>query len=91
MREIDLMYDRKYTPSADVIEKLIQSHKDAEKYEKKIYKCPICGARGLEFYSNEKPILDVKCWKCKYEGPINLAYFRRRRKQFFFKKIIKTR
>lgn len=32
--------------------------------------------RLIELYSSERPIVQVKCKKCKFEQPINTAYFR---------------
>jgi hypothetical protein len=38
--------------------------------------CPICGFVIDRVYTDIAGHKEAKCQKCKYEGPINLAYFR---------------
>ena len=57
-----IQYDARFgTPSDEVLRKLELSRMEVESMEKRNLNCPICGFR----------ILGV------FEGPINLAYFRR--------------
>ena len=77
-----IYYDDRYEASPEVINKLLRSREDAENIDKKIINCPICGCRIIELYAKDKPLLDVKCRKCKFTGPLNTAYFRRQRKRY---------
>ena len=57
-----IQYDARFgTPSDEVLRKLELSRMEVESMEK----------RNLNGHA------EVKCRKCKFEGPINLAYFRR--------------
>ena len=47
----------------------------------KTLNCPVCGFRILGAAAGRSGIIEVKCHKCKFEGPVNLAYFRTRRKR----------
>lgn len=72
-----ISYDPRYTPSEEVLEKLELSRQEAEELDKKELTCPICNFRIAGVYSDKAGHLEVKCRKCKFEGIINLAYFRR--------------
>jgi len=74
-------YNERYKVAPEVQEKLLKSRRDTERCEKKVLYCPICGGRIIGFYTNERPILDVKCRKCKFTGPVNTMYFRRVKKK----------
>ena len=78
--QVVIFDDQKYSVSDEIKEKLIKSKIDAAKTDKKTIRCPICGIRLIELYSSERPIVQVKCKKCKFEQPINTAYFRRGRR-----------
>lgn len=80
MNERKIMFDScRFSVSQDIKEKLLKSQLDAEKATKKTVYCPVCGARLLEIYSDDKPIVQVKCRKCKLEQPINILYFQAKR------------
>lgn len=64
-------------PSDEVMQKLLLSRQEVEGLEKKDLKCPICGFRIIGVYADRSGHAEVKCNKCKFEGPLNLAYFRR--------------
>ena len=78
-----IYYDEKYDASPEVLQKLLQSREDAKNVDKKVIYCPICGGRIIEVYNKDKPILDVKCRKCKFMGPLNTAYFRRFKNRYW--------
>ena len=81
-----IYYDERSEASPEVIDKLLRSREDAKDVNKKVITCPICGCRIIELYAKDKPLLDVKCRKCKFTGPLNTAYFRRqRRRNMYFK------
>ena len=78
-----IIYDEgRYTITPEVKEKLLKSQQDAENAVKKIIYCPICGARLIELYSDDRPIIQTKCRKCKLEQPINTVYFRRAKSRY---------
>lgn len=82
-----IQYDARFgTPSDEVLRKLELSRMEVESMEKRNLNCPICGFRILGVYADRNGHAEVKCRKCKFEGPINLAYFRRqhRHHRLFF-------
>lgn len=73
-----IKYDSRFgTPSDEVLRKLELSLMEVESMEKRNLNCPICGFRIIGVYADRTGHAEVKCRKCKFEGPINLAYFRR--------------
>ena len=73
----EIQYDHRYgTLTPEVEAKLILSQQEAANAPKRFLTCPICGYRITEIYRNDKPLIQVKCRKCKFEGAINVAYFR---------------
>ena len=75
-----ITYDPRYNPSKEVLERIALSRQEVEGLEKRDLKCPICGFRIEGVYSDRTGHAEVKCRKCKFEGPLNLAYFRRQRR-----------
>ena len=75
-----IIYDPRYNPSKEVLERIALSRQEVEGLEKRDLKCPICGFRIEGVYSDRTGHAEVKCRKCKFEGPLNLAYFRRQRR-----------
>ena len=74
----EITYDHRYgTLTPEIEEKLLMSRRDAENAVKHFLCCPVCGYRINEVYRDDKPLIQVKCRKCKFEGPLNMAYFRR--------------
>ena len=67
-------------PSEEVLRKIELSMQEAEKMEKRDLNCPICGFRIQGLYADRTGHAEVKCRKCKFEGPLNLAYFRRQKR-----------
>ena len=47
------------------------------KSDSRTLRCPVCGFRLEEIYELTSGYVQVKCRKCKLEEPLNLAYFRR--------------
>lgn len=79
----EITYDRRYgTLTPEVEAKLILSQQEAANAPKSFLTCPICGYRINEIYRNDKPLIQVKCRKCKFEGAINVAYFRSMRSKY---------
>ena len=73
-----IQHDARFgTPSDEVLRKLELSRMEVESMEKRNLNCPICGFCILGVYADRTGHAEVKCRKCKFEGPINLAYFRR--------------
>lgn len=73
-----ILYDTRFgSPSAEVLKKMLRSKQEAEKLPKRIIRCPICGFKLEETYGYGASYVQVKCRKCKFEQPLNLAYFRR--------------
>lgn len=68
------------TPSQEVIEKILLSRREVEGMQKRDLNCPICGFRIQGIYADRTGHAEVKCSKCKFEGPLNLSYFRRQNK-----------
>ena len=77
-----IKYDPRFSPpSEEVLQKLRLSCIEYENREKKVLNCPICGFRILGASADRQGLIEVKCRKCKFEGPINLAYFRTQRRR----------
>lgn len=78
MNDYGISYDHnRYHPKEENLKKLAQSIQDAQGQEKHEIRCPICGFLKVYVYGNKEGIVILKCSKCKYSGPMNLAYFRR--------------
>ena len=78
---VKITYDPRYQPSAETLEKLRLSRLEVENMSKRNLDCPICGFRIEGVYADCTGHPEVKCRKCKFEGPLNLAYFRRQRRR----------
>ncbi len=63
-------------PDAEVLRKLELSRKEYEAAEKRELRCPVCGFRLLGMSADRQGVILIRCRKCKFEGPMNLAYFR---------------
>ena len=64
----------------EVLRLLELSWQEVEEMDKRDLKCPICGFRIEGVYADRTGHAEVKCRKCKFEGPVNLAYFRRQKR-----------
>lgn len=82
---VPIKYDNRYSPSPEVLRLLELSRLEVEGMSRKELRCPICGFRIQGMYEDRAGHVEVKCPKCKFVGPLNLAYFRRqKRKACFF-------
>lgn len=74
----EILFDSRYgqlTP--EVAEKIRKSREEVKKLKIRTLRCPVCGFRLEEIYELTSGYVQVKCRKCKLEEPLNLAYFRR--------------
>lgn len=74
----EILYDSRYgqlTP--EVAEIILKSREEVKKLKSRTLRCPVCGFRLEEIYELTSGYVQVKCRKCKLEEPLNLAYFRR--------------
>ncbi|OUN71100.1 hypothetical protein B5G11_04180 [Drancourtella sp. An57] len=44
-------------------------------------RCPICGFKVTDVPLTQTEVVYVKCRKCKFEGPLSPAYFRRMKRK----------
>ena len=65
-------------PPPEVQEKLIRSFQESREMTERKLPCPVCSARIEGVFSDGTGHVNVKCRKCGFTGPLNLAYFRRR-------------
>jgi len=65
------------TPSPDVLRELELSRLEAENIETREMRCPICGFLVRIIPVTQTDIVFVKCRKCKFDGALSPAYFRR--------------
>jgi len=84
MTPTTIKYDSRYSPSPEVLRLLELSQFEVENMEKRDLKCPICGFRIQGVYADRTGHAEVKCSKCKFEGPLNLSYFRRQKRHACF-------
>lgn len=64
-------------PSDEVQRRLFLSMVAAISVETREMKCPICGFKVAEIPVTQTEVIFVKCHKCKFQGPLHPAYFRR--------------
>ena len=80
MEDFGITYDHtRFHPKEENLEKLARSIQDAKELERHEVRCPICGMLRAYTIGEKKGIVQMKCTRCKYDGPLNLAYFRRRK------------
>lgn len=78
MDDYGIEYDHeRYHPDEEALRKLAMSAADAEGLEASDIRCPICSFRKMTALGAKSGIIRVKCPRCKFDGPMNLAYFRR--------------
>ncbi len=58
---------------------LALSSEEVQGMTKRTVRCPLCDFPIDRVYQDSTGHKDAKCHKCKFEGPINVAYFRRKR------------
>ena len=56
-----IIYDPRYKPSREVLERIALSRQEVEGLEKRDLKCPICGFRIEGVYSDRTGHAEVKC------------------------------
>ena len=79
-----ITYDQRFTkPPPETWAKILSSREEAKALALRDLKCPICQFRLAGVYGHSGYI-KVKCSKCKFEGPLNLAYFHRTRRRYGF-------
>lgn len=81
---VPIKYDNRYSPSPEVLRLLELSRLEVEEMSKRDLQCPICGFRVIGVYTDRTGHAEVKCGKCKFEGPVNLSYFRRQKRHGCF-------
>ena len=64
----------------DIKRKLLLSRMEAASLTERDILCPVCGFRIQRVYSDATGHLSVKCKKCKNIHVLNLAYFRKIRR-----------
>ena len=69
--------ERHVTAGPDLQEKLDQSRKLAEQQTARAIRCPSCGFYLMDVYGQGHYLIRVKCRKCKFDGALSPAYFRR--------------
>lgn len=73
---------RRYgSPSPEVLQKLEISRRMAEKVPTRQMRCPICGYLVHIIPVTQTEVVYVKCQKCKFDGPLSPAYFRRMKRR----------
>lgn len=71
-------YGSKYqVPSPEIARKLQLSREEAEKIKTREMRCPFCGFLVRIIPENQTDVVFVYCRKCKFDGPLSPAYFRR--------------
>ena len=66
--------------------RLLLSRVEAESLKESDILCPICGFRIQRVFSDATGHLSVKCQKCKNVNILNLAYFRKIRRNGYGRK-----
>ena len=78
MNDYGIAYDHTgFHPTEEALKKLALSIQEAAALEKHEVHCPICNFLVVGIYGEKKGNINVKCQKCKYNGPLNLSYFRK--------------
>ena len=78
MNQAALKFNPRYPiPCEEVQRKLLLSMEAAEAVGSREMRCPICGFKGTDVPLTQTEVVYVKCRKCKFEGPLSPAYFRR--------------
>lgn len=70
-----------YTVSTAVRKKLELSRQMAAKVPTRQMRCPYCGYLVRIIPMTQTEVVYVKCQKCKFDGPLSPAYFRRMKRQ----------
>lgn len=78
MKQTALKFNPRFPePSEEVQRRLLLSLEAAESVGSREMRCPVCGFKVTEVPLTQTEVVFVKCRKCKFEGPLSPAYFRR--------------
>ena len=77
MRTTFRMNPKYRRPSEEVMRKLELSQQEATQVKTRPVRCPVCRYMVSIIPVNQTDIVFVKCQKCKFEGALSPAYFRR--------------
>lgn len=79
----ELEFNPRYpAPEKAVVDKILRSRCEVENMREQELRCPICHFRIAGVYGDRSGHIRVKCRKCKFEGVLNLAYFRRMKRYY---------
>lgn len=71
-------YNSKYKVlSPEIVRRLQLSREEAKKVETREMRCPFCGFLVRIIPVTQTEIIYAYCRKCKFDGPLSPAYFRR--------------
>ena len=70
------------TPPPDIILKIKLSRQEAAQIPTRDMYCPVCSFKVAHIPVTQTEPVYVKCQKCKFEGPISPAYFRRMKRYY---------
>ena len=71
----EITFNRRFDmPPPERWEKILSSKEEAAALALRDLRCPICGMKLMGVYGHTGYV-NVKCPKCKFTGPLNLAYF----------------
>ena len=80
-----ISYDHRFTkPPPETWAKILSSREEAAAMALRELKCPICGYKLFGVYGHTGYV-NVKCQKCKFTGPLNLAYFHRQKRNYRYR------
>ncbi len=78
-------YDHRFSkPPPETWAKILSSREEAAAMALRELKCPICGYKLFGVYGHTGYV-NVKCQKCKFTGPLNLAYFHRQKRSYRYR------
>lgn len=78
MRQAALRFNPSYPiPCEDIQRKLLLSMEAAKEVGSREMRCPVCGYKVTDVPLTQTEVVYVRCRKCKFEGPLSPAYFRR--------------
>lgn len=69
-------------PSAEVLVRLRRSELEAEQITTRDLRCPICNFWVAKIPVKQTDLVFVKCQKCKFQGALSPAYFRRMKRYY---------
>jgi len=80
----EIIFDSRYgTLTPEIEAKILKSREEVENMTLRMVECPICHFPAIGAYSHTGYV-NIKCRKCKFTGPLNLAYFRRMKQYYSY-------